>query len=207
MDPRLIGYAALPLVSGFIGWITNRLAVRMIFRPRKPVRVFGLTLQGVIPRRQRELARSIGETVERELISHDDLQRVASSPSFTNQLGRAIRARLDEVLSRKLGRGPVMSVLLTGEVASSIKDLLVGEVLKQLPDAIEVVLEGMEANLSFQKVVQEKIEGFEMERLERLVYSIASRELRAIEWLGALLGFVIGLVQVSLIALTTHHAA
>jgi uncharacterized membrane protein YheB (UPF0754 family) len=52
-----------PFVGALIGWLTNYLAIKMLFRPRQPRFIFGLLCR-VIPRRQRDLALKIGEVVE-----------------------------------------------------------------------------------------------------------------------------------------------
>ena len=66
-------WVMLPTVGALIGYGTNYLAVRMIFRPVRPVRILGFTLQGLVPRRQAELAASVGRVVGEHLLSHDDL--------------------------------------------------------------------------------------------------------------------------------------
>jgi len=202
----MVAYILIPVISAFIGWMTNRIAVRMIFRPRRAVNVLGLRIQGLIPRRRSELARSVGETVEKELISHDDLQRVAQSEEFRQQIGRALRSKVDELFDRALGGGTLVSVFMTGEVATLVKDRLVRELQRILPEAIKVVLEGMEENLSFREVVQTKIEAFEMAKLETLIYTIAARELRTIELLGGLLGLFVGIAQIAILFAANSYA-
>ncbi len=200
MTREIAVYISLPLVSGLIGWFTNRVAVRMLFRPYRPVRVFGLSIQGLIPRRRSDLARSIGETVERELISHGDLQAAAASPEFSQRLARVLRERLDEFLEKTLG-AVVVDVFLRGEIVSRLKERLVREVQRLVPDAVDMMLRSMEAHLSFRTLVQQKVEAFEMNRFETLIYSIASRELVTIEVLGGVLGCAVGLAQVGIVVL------
>jgi uncharacterized membrane protein YheB (UPF0754 family) len=55
------------------GYIAAWLAIRMLFRPRQPVKLFGLTVwpQGMIPRHRERLAETIGNAVGNELVSHD----------------------------------------------------------------------------------------------------------------------------------------
>ncbi len=73
MNPILL--ISIPLISALIGWITNYLAVKMIFRPHIPIKILGITFHGILPKRKSALAHEIGETVERELISHDDIKK------------------------------------------------------------------------------------------------------------------------------------
>ena len=66
---------AIPAIGGVIGYLTNRLAVKMIFRPIKPINILGFRLQGLMPRRQADMAKSIGAVVGDHLVRHEDLAR------------------------------------------------------------------------------------------------------------------------------------
>ena len=65
----------LAVVGGIIGWITNLLAIKMIFRPLKPIKIplINYELVGLIPKRRREIAASIGEVIETELLSTKEI--------------------------------------------------------------------------------------------------------------------------------------
>src|SRR5262245_918503 len=94
-----------PFVSALIGWLTNFIAIKMLFRPRHPRFVFGLLLQGVIPRRQRDLALKIGEVVEEELLKSEDLLNAIDTKELRGQLTAVVETRLDRFLREKVFRG------------------------------------------------------------------------------------------------------
>ncbi|HHT66442.1 MAG TPA: DUF445 family protein, partial [Clostridiales bacterium] len=52
------------IVGALIGWFTNYLAVKMLFRPIRPWRIplTKIELQGLIPKRREEIAVTIGAT-------------------------------------------------------------------------------------------------------------------------------------------------
>lgn len=65
-------YIVTPLIGAVIGYVTNWIAVKMLFRPRREIRVFGKRLPftpGVIPRGQGRLARAVGNAVETQLLT------------------------------------------------------------------------------------------------------------------------------------------
>ena len=68
----------LPIVAALLGYCTNKIAVWMLFHPRRVVRVFNRRLlgPGVIPREQGRIAEQRGETVTTELLRAEDLQAV-----------------------------------------------------------------------------------------------------------------------------------
>ena len=198
----LIKLAAIPLISALIGWLTNALAVKMIFRPHRPIRILGLTIQGLVPKRQAELAISIGHTVEHHLISHADVMAVLSGAESLQALNGLVQERIAGFLKTKLvGLNPLIGAFMSPSLLEKIQGSLVEEFEALAPEMIGKMMERMEDKLDFQAIVEEKVRAFDLDRLEQIIFEIASRELKAIELLGGVLGFLIGLVQVVLILL------
>ena len=63
------------IIGGIIGYITNKLAIKLIFRPINPVKIPILNIEvlGLIPKRKNEIAIKIGEIIQDEFISVDDI--------------------------------------------------------------------------------------------------------------------------------------
>lgn len=71
-----------PLIGAVIGYATNWVAVKMLFRPQKEVRLFGRRLPftpGVIPKGKERLAWAVGRAVEEKLLAREVLQEVLLS--------------------------------------------------------------------------------------------------------------------------------
>lgn len=105
----IITYATPPLVGAFIGYLTNYVAIRMLFRPLKPWRVFGLRLPmtpGVIPSKRHELAVNIGKMVGGHLLTSADVQKALAEESFRAELGSLLSSRVQALLTRDLGPLP-----------------------------------------------------------------------------------------------------
>ena len=194
-------YILIPVVCGLIGWMTNAIAVRMIFRPRRPISVLGFKIQGLIPRRQSDLARSIGETIESKLLTHEDIQSALSSPEIQADLERVIREQVEQFLDEKLGSNPLLSGFLQGEMAENIKNMLSQQLKVGLLGFMDGMLETIESRLDLKAIVQQRIESFDMATLETIILLIASRELKTIEVFGGVLGFLVGVGQVAILVL------
>jgi uncharacterized membrane protein YheB (UPF0754 family) len=193
----------LPAVGALIGWLTNWVAIRMLFRPRRAVGIGRLRVQGLVPRRRHELAQKIGEVVERELINREDVTRRVNTPEFHEAVRGQVQKHVEVFVKEKLYSVPLLgNMAMMDSVANRVRDFIVDEVEKMLPGMIDGFMRGLEDKLEFRKMVTEKVEGFEMERLEGIVLSIARKELRYIEVLGGVLGFAIGLAQFAVIALS-----
>ncbi|MCB0345078.1 MAG: DUF445 family protein [Bdellovibrionales bacterium] len=204
MEIRYFTYAIMPVVAAAIGWLTNYLAVKMLFRPYKPVRVLGFTFVGVIPRRQADLADRIGQTVEEELISHEDVQKVITSPEVTEEIVAMIEEHVDNFLRGTFGRLPLGSTFLSGDIAQTVKAGHIEYLRRAIPELMDSAMTRVEAKIDFREIVRKKIEQFDLHRLEEIVYQIASHELRAIEVFGGIVGFIVGLAQVGLLVLSEN---
>jgi len=196
--PTVTTWIAVPLLGGLIGYVTNRIAVRMIFRPIRPVRILGIRFQGLIGRRQDELAASIGRVVGEHLVQHQDVMKGLEHVDFEAVLREVMDAALAPKI-REMQQIPLVGGFLTDELVASLRDSVVNGMLKHRESILEKIERAIEEGLDVQSVVTEKIAAFEVEKLESLVLAVAARELRAIEVLGAVLGVLIGFAQVLLI--------
>jgi len=100
------------LLGAFIGYITNHIAIRMLFRPLNPVHIMGFRLPltpGVIPRKRHELAKNIGEMVGDHLLTGPDLRKALAEESFRQDLKRTTDSRISHLLNLQLG--PITSLV------------------------------------------------------------------------------------------------
>ena len=193
-------WCLLPVIAAAIGWGTNHLAVRMLFHPRQERRILGLRLQGVFPKRQKALAEKLGQLVARELFSMEDIRKQLQSEEFIAHATKTIEAKLDEFLQTYLMETiPIVSTFLGSDMVDKVKHALVECLAKAVPELGEMFMGHLEKNMDVEKVVREKVEAFSSDKLEEMLLGIMKKEFRFIEWVGAVLGFVIGLVQLGIL--------
>ncbi len=200
--PPFLTYILTPLLGASIGWFTNYIAVKMIFRPYKPINILGIKIQGLMPRRQPDLARKIGETVEAKLLTHDDLKKAFNTPQVHDKAIALLGKQIDTFFKEKLSSNPMVAMFLQGEAAVKIKRNLVEQMEQTLPKFLDEILNSSEDIIDVKAIVQQKIEEFDLSTLEEIVYNIANKELKLIVILGGVLGFFVGLLQVGLYLLT-----
>lgn len=86
-----------PLVGGIIGYITNGIAIKMLFRPLKPIYIGGRKLPftpGLIPKEKSRIAKSIGEVISKELINEE----ILSKALLKKEIYDFIEKKIDEFL-------------------------------------------------------------------------------------------------------------
>ena len=115
---------ALPPAFGFvIGYVTNAVAIGMLFRPFEEVRFLGLRFQGMIPRRKPEIARSVARIVASDLLKEERVaQRVAG-----DDVRRALETLTLEFARRHSQReyGSMRSLLGTERTEAAVRGLSV----------------------------------------------------------------------------------
>ncbi len=92
-----------PVAGGIIGYFTNDLAIKMLFRPYRPLQIFGRQLPitpGLIPSNQSRLAKRIADTIMGSLLTPEELQRLAKRLLKTERMQGAIRWLLDLALTQ-----------------------------------------------------------------------------------------------------------
>ncbi len=101
----LLDWAVPVLIGAIIGYVTNDIAIKMLFRPLVEKRVFGLRLPltpGIIPRNRHKLAVSLGKAVSNELLNAEVLSKRFREGDFREAVGRAVDAVFLRVLGTSL---------------------------------------------------------------------------------------------------------
>ncbi len=113
-----LSFCLPPLLGAFIGYVTNRVAIKMLFRPLKTWKVFGIRVPmtpGVIPAKRHELALNIGEMVGEHLLTSKEIGGALEKSKFQNHLYELIKERVEKVLTSDLGP---LSVLIPNKYHS-----------------------------------------------------------------------------------------
>lgn len=283
------------VVSGVIGYATNYIAVKMLFRPLKPVYIFGKQLPftpGIIPKGKPRLAKALGNAVGDKLLTDSDITSALLSDEAKNSIAEEIclsiycdssprrlienfsdtenadqiQQKICEIVSNKIFEGvknaDIASLIIaegsaaikekfsTGMLAMFINDSLIASVAEPIgvkineyidcegrqkiaemtadeiskiaeTDAktlfsevgisrdalsgavksvyskvVESKLPALLSSLDIKKIVEEKVNAMDTLELENLVLSVMKNELNAVVNLGAVIGLVIGVLNV-----------
>ena len=99
----ILHYASGPIIGAIIGYITNFIAVKMLFHPYKPIKIFGFTLPftpGIIPKRKPKLAKAISRAVGDKLFTEGDLKDILCSDKIKDTVSNAICERAEALLTK-----------------------------------------------------------------------------------------------------------
>ena len=194
MSPLIL---SIPLISAFIGWFTNWIAIKMLFHPRLPVKVLGLTIQGIFPKRQHQFAQKLGKLVSEELLSFKDIEAKITDGGNLKQVMPIVETHIDNFLRNKLAAEmPIISMFIGDKTIEQLKSVFMKELESLFPVLMTSYMEKLKHELDLEAIVTEKVSNFSSDKLEEILQAIMSKEFRFIEVIGAILGFLIGIVQV-----------
>lgn len=151
-------FLAGPVVGAVIGYFTNFLAVKMLFHPRKEIKVLGHTLPftpGVIPKGKPRLAKAIGEVVGNTLLTSEDITRNLLS----DQTKELVSSRIMTLLSQEIRSELVTLTRVEEDTYEKQKEKIVSLITDQIVlSASELPIGSIIAEESG-KVIKEKFQG------------------------------------------------
>lgn len=195
---------SIPLISAFIGWVTNWIAIKMLFHPREPRKVLGITFHGIFPKRQRKFAEKLGQLVSNELISFSEIEGKITDPENLQKIMPFVEGHVDHFLKVKLAdQMPMIKMFVGDKILEQMKDIFLAELKELFPLLMKNYMTNLQAELDLEKIVIEKVANFSSDKLEAILYQIMTKEFKFIEIIGGALGFLIGLIQVLITMATT----
>jgi uncharacterized membrane protein YheB (UPF0754 family) len=189
----------IPVISAFIGWLTNWVAIKMLFHPKEPRKILGITFHGLFPKRQNIFAERLGKLVSNELISFSVIEQKVTNPQNLDKMMPLLEGHIDDFLREKLkDKMPMISMFLGESTIQQFKSVFVEELKLIFPVMMKSYMVSLQSELDLEAIVIDRVRNFSSDKFEEILNQIMSKEFKFIEWIGAVLGFLIGLLQVAL---------
>lgn len=282
-----------PLIGAVIGYCTNYIAVKMLFYPKKEIKIWGHKLPftpGAIPKGKPRLAKAIGNIVANTLLTEEDLKkkilsdetenavvekimdglstnlhtsinRIFPEEEYTNAKEKVTNLLTDQILEsvqnmnlehiiveeagkavKSKTKGTMLEMFLNDEMLNSLiqpvggeivnyiqvsgADYIKGEISRKLAaleeksilelcdnlnvsqdsvrgmvsslyqTAIESAAGNLVSNLNIAGIIEEKVSEMCIDDLEKMVLSVMKKELDTIVNLGALVGAILGMLNI-----------
>ena len=194
MNPSFI---LIPVISAFIGYFTNWIAIKMLFHPREPFRFLGMSIQGIFPKRQQQFGEKLGKLVSDEFLSFKDIEQKITSPSNLEKILPVVEQHIDSFLHNKLPKSfPMLSMFIGEKTINTLKTAFLEELTDLFPILMHQYVNTLQKELDLEHIVEQKVREFSSDKLESILYQIMAKEFRFVEVLGGVVGFIIGVIQV-----------
>lgn len=191
---NLIRILILAVIGGFIGYVTNVVAIRLIFRPIEPIKIpiLNIEIVGLIPKRRAEIAANVGEIIQEEFLSMDEILANIITDEDKEEVVRYIKARVKIIIHEKVSFIPSG---IKNMIQDYLGEIIESEVKQSIDELSKNIINKANERIDIQKMVEDKINELDLYELEEIIIRIAKKELKHIEFLGLVLGFLIGKAQ------------
>ncbi|MDP5171958.1 MAG: hypothetical protein NWR72_17035 [Bacteroidia bacterium] len=191
-------YTSIPFLSGFVGWFTNVIALKMTFYPLKFVGIGKLGWQGIIPSRAGFMAGKAVDLIASKLVTIEDRfaqldpERVAEE--MEPAINRITAQIVDEVMTEEAPE-------IWENAPKAVKDGLYLRASEEIPAAVVQLMRDIKERITelfdLRRMVVETLEG-DPDLLNQIFLQVGSKEFIFIEKSGFYFGFLFGLVQMAL---------
>jgi len=223
MDMDILIKILVPtIIGGLIGYITNWLAIKMLFKPYKKLYIFGIPVPftpGVIPKEREKIIHSIAETLEEHLLPEEKIREFLEKNKYKEQLKKRIESILEELIDSTIdsfkenlktgisaGKINIKLTLIIpivektiDKIAPSLKNKLKAKLIekasKTLEQNIDEEISNLLSQLKIKDMVVESLEEIDIQELERIILGLSKKQLNHITIFGAILGALIGFIQ------------
>jgi len=178
-----------------LGWIVVSLALKLLFHPLYPRKIAGIRFQGFVPKRQKEFAAKLGK-LGAEMLSINEIEQKITHPDNVKKIMPQAEAHIDHFLRVKLVKSmPVVGMFVGDKTINNLKSLFVTELEELFPEIMKNYMGHLQEDLNIEQLIRTKIASIPPSSIENEFLLNAKNELRMVKILGALLGLLIGLMQ------------
>jgi len=127
-------------IGAFIGYVTNYIAIKLLFRPYKPIKIGNITIfpQGVIPREKASLAKKVGEVVRDYILSEEEIKKIVTSKEVKEEIEKFLDTKIKELLDKD-----ITEYISKEEIAKKLSSLINRVVKEKFPMFASFVNEEM----------------------------------------------------------------
>jgi uncharacterized membrane protein YheB (UPF0754 family) len=187
----------IPLITAFVGWVTNWAAVKMIFHPERFVGVGPIGWQAFLVRRSHKFAIGAAEMATEHLISAREIAERLDPDEMEQLFADTLDVETNEICreAAEIVRPgawatlpPHVVALVTGHVRAETRKLA-----RELFDRLQGISDEL---LDLKKLIYSELSGQNVGKLVRLTKKIGREEFKFIEYSGGVFGFLIGTAQI-----------
>lgn len=194
--PQIISLILVPMaVATAHGFFTNWMAVQLLLKPVKPVNILGFKLQGLLPRRQEELAERISSAIAERFLTREDILNFLRQVDPVAAMRVLLAEKWDEKLGEILDSIPMAKMFISSERLQGIRDKIAGALAEEAGAFTERLVDSLDGKIDLKETLRRNIMAFDVTELNDIIEQIGYREFREIAWVGAAIGLVIGAVH------------
>ena len=181
-------------------WMVNQLSGSQDVIPSpKPIILMGFSVHGVFPKRQKQLAQKLGNLVANELVSSEQITEKIKLYALNDESMKMLEKKIEGTMRNKLVSAfPMLSMFLSDDMVKKVTSIFREDLKAFISESVHQLSSKIDAEINIEDMVSRKVEAFSSSKLEKILYQLMRKEFKIIEIVGAILGFLIGCLQLAL---------
>jgi uncharacterized membrane protein YheB (UPF0754 family) len=195
----------MPLFGLAIGWFSDWIALKMVFRPQQPKRYLGLIeWQGLFLKRRYEVGAKYASLIATEIVTPRNILEAVLRGPLSDKIVAMVSKQIQQAFDRQTGLARPLVVVAVGSTRyQEMKRSVATKVLERVPETMAYVEGYVTDALDLRNMLVEKVNELSDEEFEGLLRPAFQQDEWILITIGAALGFTVGEAQ----ALLLEHFA
>ena len=186
----------LPLFGMLVGYLTNYLALKMIFRPLKPIKIGKLVIQGMFIKRQKEVSAQYSRMVASKIITIENIFEYIIRGPGSKELHLIVNRQIEKTITETAGSiKSFVEISMGSKLFEHIRNIASFRFMQELPMNIRQVFGYAENALGLETILREKMMSLSPIEFEAFLRPVFQEDEKKLIIIGAILGGIAGLVQ------------
>ena len=181
-----------PVVAAIAGWFIHTIVLYALFHK-------------VLPQKNPSLALQLGKLAAKEFGAMGNLEEKINDPKNLENVLPVIETHIDRFLNEKLKQEmPMISMFIGSKTTDKLKEVFMKEIQLLFPQVISKFAGNLTASLDIERMIASKINDTNVATIEKMVKQHLAAEIRAFRMLGAITGFIAGLLALLITVVTSQ---
>ena len=189
----------LPAFGGFVGFFSDWIALQMMFRPLRPKRIMGVTIQGLFIKRQNEVAADYAALISKQLLTSRNMMEELFSGTHSARVIELVSRHVKQEIDLQAGIvRPLVVYAMGGEKYQRLKEQVATRIMAQLPETMKHVESYAEDAMDVRNTLVTRMQQLTPEEFEGMLRPAFKEDEWSLIIVGAVLGFLVGEMQIHL---------
>lgn len=190
----------MPLFGFATGWVTDYIALNMLFRPREERRVLGIKVHGLFQRRRDEVGAKYGDLIAQEILTPKNLLEGMLTGPKSDRLLAVVQKEVQRTIDEQAGLvKPLIVLAVGGRRYQELKQTAVTRVIATVPETAESMFAYTENALDIRNTIADRMRYLSSTQFENIIRPAFKEDEKTAIAVGAVLGGVIGELQAALL--------
>lgn len=189
----------LPAFGGFVGFFSDWIALQMMFRPLRPKKIMGFTIQGLFIKRQNEVAGDYAALISKQILTSHNMMEELFSGTHSDRVIELVSRHVKQEIDLQAGIvKPLVVYAMGGQKYQNLKDEVTRRIMAHLPETMHHVESYAEDAMDIRNTLVTRMQQLTPEEFEGMLRPAFKEDEWALIAVGAVLGFLVGEMQIHL---------